>query len=190
MSDSDLAAEIYRTAHVTGEFTLRSGRTADEYFDKFLFEADPVLLRRIATRLADLLPPAGEFDGLAGLELGGIPIATVLSQVTGRQAFFVRKKPKEYGTQRLAEGGEIDGRRLVIVEDVVTSAGQILESTKELRSRGATVEVVLCVIDRESDGASNLRAEGLELRSLYRMSDLVAGHSRSHSRSHDGGRNH
>ena len=68
-----------------------------------------------------LLPPA---TSLAGLELGGVPLATMLSQLTGFPAMFVRKEAKTYGTCRLAEGGELDGRRLAVVEDVVTSAGR------------------------------------------------------------------
>src|SRR3954453_20580421 len=73
---TDLARRVYRTAHITGSFTLRSGATSNEYFDKYLFEADPVLLRDLAGELAGLIP-AG-IDGLAGLEMGGIPIVTML----------------------------------------------------------------------------------------------------------------
>src|SRR5207249_4083761 len=106
------------------------------------------------------------------LEMGGIPIATVLSQITGIPALFVRKKAKEYGTCKLAEGGEVAGRRLVIIEDVVTSGGQILESARALRELGARIVGVLCVIDRESGGAEKLAADGLELHPLFTMSEL------------------
>src|SRR5439155_6357001 len=113
-----LAAAIYATSHITGEFVLRSGIVSNEYFDKYRFEADPALLRDIAAALVPVVP-AGT-DALAGLELGGVPIAAVLSQLTGLPAYYVRKEPKTYGTCQLAEGGEIDGRRLTVVEDVVT----------------------------------------------------------------------
>ena len=173
MSDlDDLARRVYERAHLTGEFTLRSGQTSKEYFDKYLFEADPPLLRDIAEAMAPLVP--GSIDGLAGLELGGIPIVTVLSQVSGLPALFVRKKAKDYGTCRLAEGGEVAGRRLVVVEDVVTTGGQVLLSCAELRELGATVDTVLCVIDREAGGAEAFAAEGLELRPLLTMSQLKA----------------
>ena len=172
MSSGNLAQRIYGTAHLTGEFTLRSGQVSNEYFDKYLFEAEPALLREIAEAMAPLLPQ--DADALAGLELGGIPIVTMLSQVTGIPALFVRKQAKEYGTCRLAEGGDIAGRRLVVIEDVVTTGGQVLLSCAELRHLGATVDTVLCVIDREAGGAEAFAGEGLALRPLFTMSELNA----------------
>ncbi|MCU1380489.1 MAG: Orotate phosphoribosyltransferase [Acidimicrobiales bacterium] len=169
---SDLARRVYDTAHLTGKFTLRSGQVSHEYFDKYLFEADPVLLRDIAEAMAPMVP--AETEVLAGLELGGIPIVTMLSQVTGLPALFVRKEAKSYGTCRLAEGGEVEGRNLVVVEDVVTTGGQVLLSCAELRERGATVDTVLCVIDREAGGPEAFAAEGLALRALLTMSQLKA----------------
>ena len=168
---ADLARRVYDTAHLTGEFTLRSGQVSNEYFDKYLFEADPVLLRDIAEAMAPLVPAGTEV--LAGLELGGIPIVTMLSQVTGLPALFVRKKAKDYGTCRLAEGGEVDGRRVVVVEDVVTTGGQVLLSCADLRARGALVDTVLCVIDREAGGPEAFAEQGLALRALLTMTQLT-----------------
>ena len=172
MDRDELARRIYDTAHLTGRFLLRSGATSDEYFDKYLFESDPVLLRAIAQAMASLVPPS--VDALAGLELGGVPLATALSQVTGLATRFVRKDAKAYGTCRLAEGGDVDGERLVVVEDVVTSGGQVVMSCADLRERGAEIVCVLCVIDREAGGAAALRAEGLELHALFTMTELTA----------------
>ena len=165
-----LAKKVFQTAHLTGAFKLRSGATSGEYFDKYRFEGDPVLLREIATELARRLP--ANYDALAGLEMGGIPIATMLSQLTGKPALFIRKKAKDYGTCRFAEGGEVKGRRLLLVEDVVTSSGQIIESAGALRSEGAIISDVVCVIDREAGGAAALAREGLALTSLLTMSEL------------------
>jgi orotate phosphoribosyltransferase len=165
-----LAGDIFERAYITGRFRLRSGAASAEYFDKYRFESDPHLLRRIAERMASLVPDGTE--ALAGLEMGGIPVATMLSQATGLPALFIRKKAKEYGTCRFAEGGEVEGRRLLIVEDVVTSGGQIVESVRALARRGAIVSDVVCVIDRESGGADNLRREGLRFYALFTMSAL------------------
>jgi orotate phosphoribosyltransferase len=171
MDRDGLARDIYERTHLTGEFTLRSGMVSNEYFDKYLFESDPVLLRTICEALVPLVPP--RVDALAGLELGGVPIATVLSQLTGLPALFVRKEAKTYGTCRLAEGGDLDGRRLLVVEDVVTSGGQVITSCGDLRERGATVEHAVCVIDRESGGPEGLAAIGVELHALYTMTELT-----------------
>jgi orotate phosphoribosyltransferase len=165
-----LAARVYAASHLTGTFTLRSGVTSTEYFDKYRFEADPVLLNDIATALAPLIP--ADTEALAGLELGGVPIATMLSQLTGLPARFVRKEAKTYGTCEIAEGGDVAGAQVCIVEDVVTSGGAILDAAVELRARGARLGTVVCVIDRESSGVENLAAVGLELRALFTMSQL------------------
>lgn len=171
MERSELARAIFEHSHLTGTFVLRSGVTSTEYFDKYRFESDPVLLRTIAEALAPLVPSGT--DALAGLELGGVPLATLLSQVTGLPAFFVRKEAKTYGTCRLAEGGEVAGHRLTVVEDVVTSGGQVVASCEDLRRLGATVEHALCVIDRESGGRAALAAVGVELRALFIISELT-----------------
>lgn len=165
-----LAQQIYRTANIHGHFVLRSGITSTEYFDKYLFEGDPKLLRDIAEAMCPLIPTG--VDALAGLELGGVPIATMLSQLTGLPTLFVRKQAKTYGTCKLAEGGEIAGRNLVIVEDVVTSGGQIIESARQLRELGANIVRVVCVIDREQGGAANLQAQGMEFFPLLTMSEI------------------
>jgi orotate phosphoribosyltransferase len=107
---SELARRIYERSRLTGEFRLRSGAMSDEYFDKYLFESDPQLLREVAGALVALLPDG--VDVLAGLELGGVPLATVISQVSGLPTLCVRKRPKTYGTCRLSEGGAVSGRRL------------------------------------------------------------------------------
>ena len=170
MTDAVLARRIYDRSHLTGEFRLRSGAVSDEYFDKYLFESDPALLREVAEALVDLLPD--RVDAVAGLELGGVPLATVVSQVTGLPTVFVRKKAKDYGTSRLAEGGEVAGRRLAVIEDVVSSGGQLIESCAALRERDAEIAAVVCVVDRETGGVERLAAQGLKLRPLLTMRQL------------------
>lgn len=169
---ASLAARIHRRSLLHGEFELRSGARSTRYFDKYLFESDPVLIRELAAAMVPLVPEGT--DALAGLELGGVPLAVMLSQVTGLPALFVRKQAKPYGTRRLAEGGEVEGRRLLVIEDVVTSGGQMLLSTRDLRGLGAEVTNALCVIDREAGGAAAMAAEGVTLRALFTMSALEA----------------
>ena len=172
MSLDSLARRINSIARLTGTFTLRSGQTATEYFDKYRFEADPVLLADIAEALVPMIPAGTEV--LAGLELGGVPIATALSSRTGLPAAFVRKEAKTYGTARLAEGAPIEGRQVTVIEDVITTGGQVVISTNDLRALGARIEHVVCVIDRSPDAGSALRAEGLTMVSLVTRADLDA----------------
>lgn len=168
---AELARRIHERSFLTGQFALRSGAQTTVYVDKYMFEADPALLRNIAEAMLAMLPD--DLDALAGLELGGIPIATVLSQLSGLPTRFVRKQAKSYGTQRLAEGGEIAGQRLAIIEDVITTAGQVIQSATTLRAAGAEIDTVLCVIDREAGGAEALAREGLQLRALLTISDIT-----------------
>ncbi|MES2765592.1 MAG: orotate phosphoribosyltransferase [Bacteroidota bacterium] len=172
MTREELAKAIYDVSHLTGTFTLRSGAVSNEYFDKYLFEARPDVLKAIAEHLAELLPEETEI--LAGLEMGGIPIATALSLKTGLPGAFVRKEAKKYGTAKIAEGADLKGKRIVVVEDVVTSGGQVILSAADLRGLGADILCAVCVIDRESGGKEKLAAEGIELRALFTMSELKA----------------
>jgi orotate phosphoribosyltransferase len=165
-----VARRIRAAAHLTGSFTLRSGRAATEYFDKYRFEADPVLLDDVARLMAPLVPPGTEV--LAGLEMGGIPVVTALARHTGLPCAFVRKQAKPYGTCRLAEGADVGGRQVLVVEDVVTSGGQIVLSTADLRALGARIDAALCVIDRAQGGPEALTAEGVRLHALLTAEDL------------------
>lgn len=176
MTKEELGKEIYNVSNIKGEFLLRSGQTSNEYFDKYLFEAQPTILSAIAQHMAENISEG--YDQLAGLEMGGIPVATAISLINGKPVVFVRKQAKEYGTCKIAEGGEIQGSKLVIIEDVVTSGGAILDAVRELRSRKAIVESVYCVIDRESSGRENLEKEGLSFNPLFTKSQLEA-HSKA-----------
>lgn len=171
-TDDSLAADIDACCRLTGTFTLRSGQVASEYFDKYLFEADPILLQRVAREMVQLLPHDTELVG--GLELGGVPLATSVSGMTGTPALFVRKKAKEYGTCKLAEGPAVAGRRVTLVEDVITTGGAVRDATLALREAGAVVEVVVCAIDRSPEGEQPLADLGLEVRSVLTKADLDA----------------
>jgi len=167
MNKEMIARQIYEVAHITGKFTLRSGQVSNEYFDKYLFEARPVLLKEIAGVMLELIPADSEV--LAGLEMGGIPIVTALSFESGIPAAFVRKSAKEYGTCKLAEGADVNGKRVCVIEDVVTTGGQIIESVKELRARGAIIDTVLCAIQRNDAATEILAKEGLNLKPALTM---------------------
>lgn len=171
MERKKLAEEIYQVAYLRGDFLLRSGKRSNEYFDKYRFEANPVLLAAIADKMKPLLPKTTEV--LAGLELGGVPLATALSLQTQLPCSFVRKAAKNYGTQRICEGADVNGKQLVVIEDVITTGGQVIESVTELRKAGAKVEHVLCVIDRSDDQGAKLKAHGLTFLPLFQMRELL-----------------
>jgi len=173
MDRQELAERLEAVCRVQGHFVLRSGQVASVYFDKYLFEADPTLLGAVAEHCARIVPSGTEV--LAGLELGGVPLSTALSLLTGLPQVMVRKQAKTYGTAKLAEGAELAGKRTLVVEDVVTTGGQVVTSALQLRSLGAVVRSVLCVIDRRPTGPSapdKLAEAGLSLVSLFTADDL------------------
>lgn len=170
MTRNELCNAIFKTAYLRGEFKLRSGQTSNEYFDKYRFEAQPKLLSAIAEQLAERIPPGTEV--LAGLEMGGIPIATALSLKTGIPAIFVRKKAKEYGTCQIAEGGDFRNKRVLIIEDVITTGGQVKLSAADLRAAGAKIDHLLCVIHRGKDNP--FADDKLQMHALFTMDELKA----------------
>ncbi len=173
MNRKDLAKQIFEISHLTGEFKLRSGQVSQEYFDKYRFESQPQLLQLIASEMKEMVPKDTEV--LAGLEMGGIPIATALSLVTGLPMVFVRKKAKDYGTCQLAEGVSVRGKKVCIIEDVITTGGQVILSAQDLKKEGALVNNVLCVIDRGSESIVKMKEKGLSLRPLFTTAELKGG---------------
>lgn len=170
MEKAELAGKIAAVSYLSGQFRLRSGKISPFYWDKYRFESNPALLSTVVEELARLLPPS--FDKLAGLELGGIPLATALSLKTGRPCLYVRKTPKFYGTCSLVEGGFQPGERVVVIEDVVTTAGQMVKSVKQMRDLGLVVEHAVCVVDREPGGYANLQDIGCSLATVFTMDEL------------------
>lgn len=172
ISHAELAEKVFEACHLTGDFLLRSGVRSNEYFDKYRLESQPEILHQIALKMKNLIPTGTEV--LAGLEMGGIPIATALSLMTGLPICFVRKTAKDYGTCQFAEGARVQGKNVCIIEDVITSGGQVILSTNDLRATGAgQVNSVLCIINRGGDEAEKkLGLHQLKLHSLFTKKDF------------------
>jgi len=167
---NSLAHRIHAVSQLRGSFVLRSGETSHVYFDKYRFEADPALLRDIAEAMVKLVP--GETEVLAGLELGGVPVCTALSLTTGLRAAFVRKVAKDYGTMKLCEGAEIAGKKVCVIEDIISTGGQVLESIGHLRELGADIIGVCCVIRRSGFEQGALSAADIPVHALLRQEDF------------------
>ncbi len=181
MGREELMQELVRVAYRRGHFQLRSGQWSQEYVDKYQFEARPALLKALAQMLAEHLPALTEV--VAGIELGGVPLAVAVSLASGVPCAFVRKQSKGYGTQRRSEGYPVEGRRVVLLEDVVTTGGQLCAGIEALRQEGAHLLLALCVVDREQGAAERLQELGVPFRALFRLSELRAvAHAETGSR--------
>ena len=170
LKKTELIKRMRAVSYLTGHFKLRSGKMSSYYWDKYRFESNPVLLDSIVDEMQTLLPSS--FDKLAGLELGGIPLATALSLRTGSPCLYVRKEAKAYGTCNLVEGGFQPGDTVVIIEDVITTAGQVVTSVEKIRELGIIVRNVVCAIDRQQGGGAKIEALGCSLASVFTLEEL------------------
>jgi orotate phosphoribosyltransferase len=157
-------------ATLRGSFLLRSGTVADTYFDKYRFEGDPALLRRLADAMLALVP--ADTQVLAGLELGGVPIATAMSLASGLPAVFVRKQAKAYGTCLAVEGGDVTGRRVLLIEDVISTGGAIADAVPLVRAAGAQIIGVACAIWRGEGDPRIATVPDLPVRAAFTRADL------------------
>lgn len=171
MDDKQLIQRICDAALLRGEFTLRSGRKSKYYLDKYLFETQPDILRALGERFARHVAP-GQVDRLAGAELGGIPLVTAASMATGLPSVLIRNQKKDYGTAKQLEGVLKPGDRVLIVEDIATTGGQVLEAAKVIVGTGATVVKIVAVIDRQEGAREAIEKAGFVFAALFTKSDL------------------
>lgn len=171
MTNSELAAALRAAAYLEGDFTLRSGRKSKYYLDKYLFETRPELLRELAGRFAQHVTP--QITHIAGAELGAVALATATSLATGLPFVIVRNARKaDYGTGKLIEGRLSAGDRMLLVEDIVTSGGQVLEAANTLTTQGAKVEKIIAVIDREEGGRQAIQQAGHSFAALFTSTEM------------------
>lgn len=170
MERNELGRILFETCHITGHFILSTNIVSNEYYDKYLFELDPKLLSEVANHLAPLVSPNTQL--LAGLELGGVIIATAVSLRTGIQAVVVRKEVKKYGLNKIIEGPPVAGKKVSMIEDITTSGSQIIKAAKRIVYAGGDLREVLCVIEREPRARINLLREKLVLKPLFTAVEL------------------
>ena len=166
----ELGRDLVTASYLKGDFVLRSGKRSNRYFDKFLFETDPALLRRLGKHLGALVPK--DTQRLAAPELGAVLLGGAVSMETGLPLILVRKEPKGYGTSKQIEGRFESGDRITVIEDVVTTGGDSLRSAQVLRDAGAHIIHLVVVLDRGEGGEENIKNAGIPYSPLFRIQDL------------------
>jgi orotate phosphoribosyltransferase len=179
--ERELIEVIKQRSYRRGKFKLASGAESEFYFNLKPTMMSPQGAHLCAMGLLEKIRPE-KVDYVGGLEMGAVPVIAslaALSHVEGQpvKTFFVRKKPKDHGTQDLVEGlatGEtLSGQRVMIIDDVATSGGSIILAAEVARASGAVVETALVIVDRE-EGASELLAKaGIRLLSVLKKSDFL-----------------
>lgn len=155
-----------------GDFTLASGKKSKYYIDIKKASTDPKTLKLIAEQAA-LLIRKMDIDSVAGVELGGVPLATAVSLETELPLLLVRKTVKDYGTKGRFVGELKAGDKLVLLEDVTTSGGSVKDAIKVVREAEGDVKYVITVVDREEGAKESLAELGVELVPLVTASDLL-----------------
>jgi orotate phosphoribosyltransferase len=170
MTKEQLAKRIADVSLLRGEFTLRSGRKSNYYLDKYRFETQPDVLAALGALLAERVTT--DIHRIAGAELGAVALAAAASMASGTPFVIIRNQKKDYGTSKLVEGVLEQGEKVLIVEDVLTTGGQVLEAAKSLKDAGAVVERIVTVIDRQEGARENIENAGYVFEALFTTQDL------------------
>lgn len=167
---SDLRAMLLASGAVRfGEFTLASGQKSDVYVDIKKAWTDPARLRLIGRALAARV---GHVDRLAGMELGAVPLVVATALETGLPYAVIRKAAKAHGTQQRYEGELPPGAEVLVIEDVTTTGGSVVDTIEVVRGAGALVTRVLCVVDRDAGATERLAAMHVRLEALTTLAAL------------------
>lgn len=160
-----------------GDFTLSSGKKATYYVDMRKLTLDHRAAPAIGRIMLDLISDIPDVVAVGGLTLGADPIANAIMHESARtdrplDAFVVRKEPKDHGRGRQIEGADVEGRRVVVVEDTSTTGQSALKAVEALRKAGAEVVAVAVIVDRSTGAQAAIEAEGLEWRAAIGLADL------------------
>jgi orotate phosphoribosyltransferase len=166
----ELIKRIKETSYLEGDFTLRSGKKSKYYLDKYLFETRPDILAALGKEFAKYV--TDDVTLIAGAELGGVALAAATALATGKNWVIIRNTKKGYGTGKLVEGVLNKSDVVLLVEDVATTGGQVLEAAKVITEAGATVKKIVCVIDRKQGAGENIAQAGYKFEAILTKNDL------------------
>jgi len=170
MTREELIKRIKETAYLEGDFTLRSGKKSKYYLDKYLFETCPDILKALGEEFTGYM--TDDVTLIAGAELGGVALAAATAMATGRNWVIIRNSKKGYGTGKMVEGVLKAGDVVLLVEDIATTGGQVLEAAKIIAEAGATVKSIVCVIDRRQGAEENITKAGHKFEAILTKDDL------------------
>ena len=170
MTRDELIKRIKETAYLEGDFILRSGKRSKYYLDKYLFETCPDILKALGKELAKHV--GDDVTLIAGAELGGVALAAATAMETGKNWVIIRNSKKGYGTGKLIEGKLNKGDVVLLVEDIATTGGQVLEAAKVITEAGAKVKKIVATIDRKQGAGENITNAGYKFEALLTKDDL------------------
>ena len=170
MDREQLISRIKETAYLEGDFVLRSGKRSKYYLDKYLFETCPDILKGLGEEFAKHV--SDDVTLIAGAELGGVALAAATAIEANKPWIIVRNSKKGYGTSKMVEGVLKPEDTVLLVEDIATTGGQVIEAAKIITEAGAKVKRIVCVIDRKQGAGENITGAGYDFDSIMTKEDL------------------
>jgi len=156
-----------------GDFTLSSGKSSSYYVDLRLVSSFPHQFRKMVKNLQDLISEEigfDNFDSLASVPTGGLVIASALAMETVKPLIYVRTKPKEHGTTKSIEGKIHQGMKVLLIDDVATTGGSMINSIKLLKEAGTVVTDAYVILNRLEGAEKILDSEGVK---IHQLTDII-----------------
>lgn len=172
MDNKDLVEQLKSCGAIQyGHFVLTSGAVSDYYVDIKKASTNPNVLKTIARFMEPIVKD--NYDIIAGMELGAVPLIVALSLETNIPFAIVRKQKRDHGTGKQIEGTSVADKKVLIVEDVTTSGGSVVNTIQVLRQNKAKIDTVVTVVDRESGAREKIENQDLRFHPLVTVHDIL-----------------
>ena len=159
-----------------GEFTLASGKQSSYYVDLRLVPSYPIEFRKMVKFLENEIEQdigLDNFDSIVSVPTGGLVIASALAIETVKPLIYVRSKPKDYGTSKSVEGKIHDGMKVVMIDDVATTGGSVVNAIKSLKEVNISVKDAYVIVNR-MEGADEVLLElGVKIHSILNILQIT-----------------
>jgi len=159
-----------------GNFTLASGKKSSYYVDLRLVPSYPHQFRTMIKYLQNNIAESvglDSFDSLVSVPTGGLVIASALAIETVKPLIYVRSKPKDYGTSKSVEGQIQEGMKVVMIDDVATTGGSVINAIKSLKEANITIEDAYVIVNRMEGADEALKELGVKLHSITNIIQIT-----------------
>ncbi len=159
-----------------GDFTLASGKKSSYYIDARLVASYPIEFRKMIKALQGMISDEiglDKFDAIVSVPTGGLVIASALAMEIVKPVIYVRDKPKDHGTARRIEGKVSEGMQVLMIDDVVTTGGSVIQGIKALKESGVEISDAYVIVDRLQGAAAALQSEGVKMHSLMNVLQIA-----------------
>ena len=159
-----------------GDFTLASGKKSSYYVDLRLVPSYPQEFRKMVKYLENKISQdigLDEFDSIVSVPTGGLVIASALSIETVKPLIYVRNKPKDYGTSKSVEGKIYEGMKVIMIDDVATTGGSVVNAIKILKEINVSIKDAYVIVNRMEGADEALSQMGVKMHSILNILQIT-----------------